>query len=193
MKKQRAKNKDFSTILHIGKRNVELLDKTILPHEEMKCVHLTDPTELTTFFNETIPDIIIIEYSELYEDFISYLSFIQRNCNAPIIITSNCKNCSLMVKGLKNGADNFLCEPFSEEILLEAIFEALRLRVLWREVHDLQELKRSFLGNIIGAAPSMQALYQTIENVCKTEATVFIVAEKNVIKEIKWLRRFARV
>jgi len=184
MNNKKDKNKAYSTILHIGERNVELLDESIRQHVELKCLHLSDPMELSSFLEEVIPDILIIEYSDIYEDFISYLSFIQRNCTAPIIITAPSDNCSIMVKGLKNGADNYICEPFSGDILLEAVFEALRLRVLWREVHDLQELKRSFLGNIIGAAPSMQILYRTIKNVCKTEATVFIVGASGTGKEL---------
>jgi two-component system repressor protein LuxO len=182
MKKQEKTN--TSIILHIGSRNGDIIDRSIDPHKELRCLHIEDYTELLSFLQEEVPDLLIIEYNPGNNDFISYLSLIQRNSSAPIIITAKCPQCNIMVQAIKNGADNFLPEPLLSETLMEAVFEALRLRVLWKEVHFLQESKRSFLGNIIGAAPSMQILYRTIENVCKTDATVFIVGASGTGKEL---------
>jgi two-component system repressor protein LuxO len=182
MKKQEKTN--TSIILHIGSRNGDIIDRSIDPHKELRCLHIEDYTELLSFLQEEVPDLLIIEYNPGHNDFISYLSLVQRNSSAPIIITAKCPQCNIMVQAIKNGADNFLPEPLLSETLMEAVFEALRLRVLWKEVHFLQESKRSFLGNIIGAAPSMQILYRTIENVCKTDATVFIVGASGTGKEL---------
>lgn len=178
------KHKQKSLILHIGKRNTQLLDKEMVSHSELQCHHLSRPSKLAPFLQENIPDIIILEYSDIFNDFISYVSFIQRNSEAPVIVTATHDDCHIMVKALRNGADNFICEPFSGETLMEAVFEALRMRVLWREVHDLRNENRSFMGNIIGVAPSMQILYRTIQNVCKTDATVFIVGPSGTGKEL---------
>jgi len=183
MMKKQSKNSS-STILHVGERNRNMIDSAVAPHNDLKCIHIEDYMELLSFLQEEVPDLLIIEYNRDQDDFISYLSLVQRNSSAPIIITAKCPQCNIMVQAIKNGADNFLPEPLSSETLMEAIFEALRLRVLWKEVHYLQESKRSFLGNIIGAAPSMQILYRTIENVCKTEATVFIVGASGTGKEL---------
>ena len=176
--------KQNSLILHVGNRITQLIDNEVLAHSELKCSHLSEPSKLAPFLKEHIPDVIILEYSDIFNDFISYVSFIQRNSEAPVIVTATHENCHIMVKALRNGADNFIFEPFSGEILMEAVFEALRMRVLWREVHDLHNEKRSFMGNIIGTAPSMQMLYQTIQNVCKTDATVFIVGQSGTGKEL---------
>lgn len=180
----KEKNKQTALVLHIGDRNSELLDKEIVSHPELEVYHLTNPSQLSHYLQENIPDIIILEYSAIFNDFISYISFLQRNSEAPVIVTATHENCNVMVKALRNGADNFICEPFTGEILLEAVFEALRMRVLWREVHDLHNEKRTFMGKIIGAAPSMQTLYRTIQNVCKTDATVFIVGNSGTGKEL---------
>ena len=177
-------DKIFSTILHIGDRNTVLLDSVVHNRDDLQSIHLEDPSLLSSILNEVIPDILLIEYNPSYEDFIAYVSFAQRNTSAPIIITAQCPNCSIMVKALKNGADNFLPEPLTEKKLLDALLEALRLRILWRQIHDSKEAKRSFLGNIIGASPAMQSLYQTIDNVCKTEARVFIVGGSGTGKEL---------
>lgn len=180
----KEKHNQSALVLHIGDRNSELIDKEIVSHPELEVSHLTNPSLLSHFLQENIPDIIILEYSDIFNDFISYISFLQRNCEAPVIITATYENCNVMVQALRNGADNFICEPFNGEILLESVFEALRMRVLWREVHDLHNEKRTFMGKIIGAAPSMQTLYRTIQNVCKTDATVFIVGSSGTGKEL---------
>ena len=182
MKKKTQKND--SIILHVGERNCTLIDTVLSKHENLRCIHVDKHSDLLSFLHESIPDLIIIEYSSEFEDFISYLSLIQRNCSAPIIITAKCPQCHIMVQTIKNGADNFLPEPLESDKLLEAILEALRLRILWEEVHALKEQKKSSLGNIIGTAPPMQALYRTIENVCKTDATVLIVGASGTGKEL---------
>ena len=182
MKKQT--NKNDSIILHVGGRNCDLIDTVISQHNNLSCIHVEDHRSLLSFLKESIPDLLIIEYSSEFEDFISYLSLIQRNCSAPIIITANGPQCHIMVQAIKNGADNFLPEPLTPDKLIEAILEALRLRILWEEVHAKKEQKKSSLGNIIGKAPSMQTLYRTIENVCKTDATVFIVGASGTGKEL---------
>jgi two-component system, repressor protein LuxO len=182
MKEEKYKQK--SLVLHIGTRNVQLLDNEMVSHSDIQCYHLTNPSKLAHFLQENIPDIIILEYSDFFNDFISYVSFIQRSSEAPLIVTAAHENCHIMVKALRNGADNFISEPFSGETLMEAVFEALRMRVLWREVHDLHNEKRTFMGHLIGAAPTMQILYRTIQNVCKTDATVFIVGQSGTGKEL---------
>ena len=182
MKKHTDKN--YSTLLHIGERNSNIIDAAIANHDDLHCIHISDHWKLLSFLQESVADIIIIEYNTKYEDFIAFLSLIQRNTSTPIIVTAKCPQCSIMVKAIKSGADNFLPEPLSEETFLESVFEALRLRVLWEEVHALHDAKRSSFGRIIGAAPPMQTLYRTIENVCKTDATVFIVGESGTGKEL---------
>ena len=179
-----AKKRQSALVLHIGERNSRIIDQQAVSHPDLEVYHLANPYLLANYLQEHIPDIIILEYSDVFNDFISYISFLQRNSEAPVILTSSHDHCNIMVQALRNGVDNFICEPFTGEILLEAIFEALRMRVLWREVHDLHNEKRTFMGKIIGAAPAMQTLYRTIQNVCKTDATVFIVGSSGTGKEL---------
>ncbi len=180
----KKKNKENALVLHIGDRNSEMIDKEMASHPKLECVHLSTPSGISAFLENSSPDIIIIEHSDKFDDFVSYISYVQRSTEAPIIVTSTAEHCSVMAGALRNGADNFLCEPLGAGVLVEAVFEALRLRVLWREVHDFHNEKRTFMGKIIGAAPSMQELYRTIQNVCKTDATVFIVGQSGTGKEL---------
>jgi DNA-binding NtrC family response regulator len=181
---EKETNYQNALVLHIGGRNTEIIDREMTLHPELECIHLSDQSEITAFLQQKIPDIVILEYDEAFNDFISYISFINRNSEAPVIVTAPQNHCQIMVKALRNGADNFIPEPFSGETLIVAVFEALRMRIVWREIHDLQNEKRTSMGRIIGAAPSMQSLYRTIQNVCKTNATVFIVGKSGTGKEL---------
>ncbi|MEI7475699.1 MAG: DNA-binding response regulator [bacterium] len=50
----------------------------------------------------------------------------------PIILTADSKNETLLVSGLKLGADDYICKPFNI-ITLNAKIEALLRRILWSE------------------------------------------------------------
>ena len=171
-------------ILYIGNRNFEIINKIIDARDDLSLEHLLDPSSVSTIITTKTPDLIILEFSNSFKDFLSYLSYLIRNTSSPVIITAPHENYKIMVKALRNGADNFLCEPYSTDYLIESIYEALRMRVLWKEIHSDEMNKRLFFGKIIGASPAMQALYKTITNISKTNATVFIVGESGTGKEL---------
>lgn len=178
------KTKQNAIILYIGNKYEDLVSDELDNHSALDFVQLTAPSNLTEFLLNTIPDVILLEYDESFNDFISYISFVKRSTEAPVIVLLPRLKCSFMVQIIKNGADNLICEPFTEEVLMEGVFEALKMRLLWREVHDLKNVQRTSMGRIIGSAPSMQILYNIIENVYKTDATVFIEGQSGTGKEL---------
>ena len=171
-------------LLYIGKRNLSSLRRSIKSHSDLILDELQVTSEIHTYLQAKSPDLIILEYSTEFQDFLSYLSFINRNTDAPVIVISSHEHYRIMVKALRNGADNFLCEPYTDELLIESIYEALRMRILWKEIHVNELHKMNFFGKIIGSSPPMQALYKTIMNISQTTATVFIVGESGTGKEL---------
>ena len=178
------KTKQNAIILYIGNKYEDFISDELDNHSELDLVQLATPSSLTEFLLNTIPDVILLEYNESFNDFISYISFVKRSSEAPVIVLVPHFECSYMVQIIKNGADNLICEPFTEEVLMDGVFEALKMRLLWREVHDLKNVQRTSMGRIIGSAPSMQILYNIIESVCKTDATVFIEGQSGTGKEL---------
>ncbi|NOY75251.1 MAG: sigma-54-dependent Fis family transcriptional regulator [Kiritimatiellaeota bacterium] len=173
-----------SLILHIGKRNVEILDDTFKNRLELECAHIADEKNVSAFLCEHNVDVVFLEYSEEISDFIALINFIKRTSSVPLIISSTFGHCGMIVKSLRNGADNFICEPLSNKKVLDVTLEALRLRVLWSEIHAFKNSNTSNFGEIIGASTAMQTLYATIRNVCKTDARVFIVGASGTGKEL---------
>jgi len=176
--------KTKALILYIGARHLQTIENSIINHSDLTLEILQTPSSIHAYLLEKTPDIIILEYNTEFHDFLSYLSFINRNTEAPVIVTASHENYRIMVKALRNGADNFLCEPYSHELFLESIYEALRMRILWKEIHITELQKMNFFGKIIGVSPPMQALYKTIMNISQTAATIFIVGESGTGKEL---------
>ncbi len=100
------------------------------------------------------------------------------------------------VEAVHLGADDYLSKPFEREALLLAIGRVLRTRRLEAENRRLREVPRDErrFGDLIGAAPAMQALYRRLEKVAATDATVLVTGESGTGKELvaRTLHRLGR-
>ena len=179
---ENSKNRSF--VLHVGDRNVSVVDEAVSRHPDLECRHLDEVAHLIPYIKEDLPDIILLESDDGTGDLVATVGYIQRNARIPVILISPPAACSVMVRALREGADNILCEPLEADNVSEAILEALRLRILWSEVHATQDTKRSSFGDIIGASPAMRTVYGIIQNVAGTAATVLISGASGTGKEL---------
>jgi two-component system response regulator PilR (NtrC family) len=87
---------------------------------------------------------------------------------------------------IKRGAADFVAKPFQFDELLHAITTAIEQRRLKDENAYLRrQLDERFgLGAMVGKSPSMRALYQTIETVAPTSATILVTGETGTGKEM---------
>lgn len=87
---------------------------------------------------------------------------------------------------IKRGAADFVAKPFQFDELLHVINNAREQRRLKDENAYLrQQLDQRFgIGAMVGKSPAMQALYQLIETVAGTTATVLITGETGTGKEM---------
>ena len=102
-----------------------------------------------------------------------------------ILITGNASVDSA-VEALRLGAYDYLTKPVDVP-RLRALLNGLRRTLeLKREVSSLRgELRQlGCFGPMVGTAPAMQEVYDLIERVAPTEATVFLVGESGTGKEL---------
>ncbi|MCU0645894.1 MAG: sigma-54 dependent transcriptional regulator, partial [bacterium] len=103
-----------------------------------------------------------------------------------VIILTAFGSIPLAVDAVKKGAYDYLSKPFDNEELLIIIRRALEHRRLTEEVSNLKKQlqeKYSFT-NIIGVSPKIQQVFEQINRVCATDATVLIQGESGTGKEL---------
>ncbi|ABK42866.1 two component, sigma54 specific, transcriptional regulator, Fis family [Magnetococcus marinus MC-1] len=101
-----------------------------------------------------------------------------------VIITAH-GSVDTAVEATRLGAFDYLEKPFSANRLLVTMGNALRQKNLSLEVQAYRDsFDRDHYHGFIGASPTMQALYQTIESAAPSSATIFITGESGTGKEV---------
>lgn len=90
------------------------------------------------------------------------------------------------VEAVRLGADDYLAKPFERQALLMAVDKVLASKRLRSENRRLTEAlgERDRLVDLVGGSPSMQRLYQRVEKLAGTEATVLLTGESGTGKEL---------
>jgi DNA-binding NtrC family response regulator len=90
------------------------------------------------------------------------------------------------VQAMQKGAEHYLTKPVQFDELLVVIDRALSRRRLVREAGELRSRlkERLSFGNIIGSSPAMQAVFDVIEQVAPSKASVLITGESGTGKEL---------
>jgi DNA-binding NtrC family response regulator len=111
-------------------------------------------------------------------------------CSVVLLITAY-GDVETAVKAVKEGATDFVLKPWQNEKLLATLASAVKLsrsqvKVKQLEVRQeqlIQALDHPF-EEMIGRSPAMAAVYQTIDKVAKTDASVLILGENGTGKEL---------
>jgi DNA-binding NtrC family response regulator len=120
-------------------------------------------------------------------DGLAFLGLIRRqNSQVPVVMMTAYGTVETAVEAMKTGATDFLLKPFSLDHLMQVIHKGLEMRALRDENRKLKaELGRRYeFDNIIGRSPAMQEIFDTVERVAPTRATVLLAGESGVGKDL---------
>jgi DNA-binding NtrC family response regulator len=132
-------------------------------------------------------DLVLTDLKLPKMDGLEFLALIRRqNAQVPVVIMTAFGSVETAVQSMKAGATDFLLKPFSLDHLMQVLEKALEVRALRDENRALkQELGRRYeFDNIIGRSPAMQEVFNTIERVAPTRATVLLAGESGVGKDL---------
>src|SRR5579871_6603219 len=103
-----------------------------------------------------------------------------------VIIMTGYASVETAVQALKQGAYDYITKPIDPDELSHLVSKALEHRRARREVvrlrENLQEVSAS--TDLIGKAPAMKKVFELIEMVAPTDATVLITGESGTGKEV---------
>ena len=108
------------------------------------------------------------------------------NADLPVIMITAFAEVDKAVAAMQSGAYSYLAKPFSNDELLVNIQKAIELYVLVQENTRLRsEIKgKSSFSGMVGKNPRMKQVYEMIEKVAPTPASVLISGESGTGKEL---------
>ena len=103
---------------------------------------------------------------------------------AMIVLTAH-GSVKTAVEAMQEGAADFILKPYTAARLRVTLDNALEKRELRQKLDVAQsQLGRGRFHGFVGASPTMQAIYRTIESVAPSRATVFVTGESGTGKEL---------
>jgi DNA-binding NtrC family response regulator len=116
---------------------------------------------------------------------------LQIDPSAVVVLITAYGDVQMAVRAIKEGAADFVVKPWENEKLLATLWSAMNLRQSKQEVNDLRSQQKVMMADInknfsdiIGQSPAMQKVYETIEQIAKTDANVLILGENGTGKEV---------
>jgi two-component system, NtrC family, response regulator HydG len=117
----------------------------------------------------------------------------ERDPDCPVMIATAFGSVETAVEAMRTGAFDFIQKPFAPEVVRLKVARALELRAE-RRARERAEAESAALrddvareyrfAEIVGETPLMRALFQTIEKVAPTDASVYIHGESGTGKEL---------
>ena len=105
---------------------------------------------------------------------------------AAVILMTGHATIRSAVDAMRGGAFDYITKPFEVDELLLGVERALAHRATLRENRELRRLvdTRTALGGLIGQSPAMRAVFDTVERLRESDATVLIRGESGTGKEL---------
>jgi two-component system response regulator AtoC len=180
---------------YLHMRHVLIVDDDINTREAL--VAITEAEGFTTAVAGSIqeakrqidyhrPDVILVDIKLPDGSGIDLFNSIEARESTEIILITGHASIETAVEALRLGAADYLTKPLNFRRLKALLSRIPRTVDLKVEIGVLRrELKRlGRFGQMLGAAPAMQKLYNHITRVAPTEATVLLLGESGTGKEL---------
>jgi DNA-binding NtrC family response regulator len=138
--------------------------------------------EAIAFLEQNSVDLVITDIKMPKISGLELLKYVKENVKGTeIMIITGYPSIKGAVEAVKNGAENYLVKPFTDEELLSAVSKMLE-KLANRRIVEAKPLHSSH--NIIGNSPGMQHVYRLIEKAAANKINVLILGESGTGKEL---------
>lgn len=117
--------------------------------------------------------------------------FIEADPDAYVVLNTAYGDISVAVQGMKEGAVDFITKPWEQEKLLTTISNIYELKrskkravKLAEHNHFLENEIENLTGDFVTASPQIGSILNTIKKVAPTDASIMILGENGVGKEV---------
>jgi two-component system response regulator HydG len=160
---------------------------TLLRDEGFEVAVAEDGLRALAHVQETAPDVLVTDLRMPGLDGIELLR--KSREIAPeliVVLVTAFAEVETAVRAMQQGAEHYLTKPIQIEELVLVIRRALDRRALRKEATELRTRLKGHLSfeNIIGSSPAMQEVFDVIEQVAPTKASVLITGESGTGKEL---------
>ena len=176
-----------SILIVDDEKNYLLILEDLLSEEGYQVVTAESAEKGLDIVAELDLDAVITDMKMPGMDGMALLQRIQlQNPDLPIIMMTAYGSVEKAVEAMRKGAFDYILKPFKNEVLKLTIRKAIDHYVLIRRnrylTRELQE--RYQFDNIIGKSAPMQRIYQLIEKVAPSKASILITGESGTGKEL---------
>ena len=133
------------------------------------------------------PHVVVTDLKMPGMDGIELVGKLRASENAiPVVVMTAFGDVSSAVDAMRAGAADYLTKPINFDELLVVLDRVLDNQRLVRETRQLRARVRDRVapGNMIGVAPPMQRVFEIVDQVAPSKATVLIVGESGTGKEL---------
>src|SRR5271165_2231830 len=160
---------------------------SLLRDEGFEVVLAEDGPSALARFQETGPDILVTDLKMPGMDGIELMRRVRElDQDVIAVLVTAYADVETAVRAMREGAEHYLTKPIQLDELLLVIHRALERRKLRTETTELRARLKDRLrfDNIVGNSPAIQEVFNVIEQVAPTKASVLITGESGTGKEL---------
>ena len=157
-----------------------------LQDQNVEITHVTTGNAAFSYLSDHTPQIILLDMNLPDMDGMDILKYISEvGLKCCVIVISGYGAVSRVVDAMRLGAFEYLQKPFDQARLVLTVRNAMERMYL----RQMVETYKSQFGiteyhGMLGSSQVMQSVYDTIDNVASSSATVFIAGESGTGKEL---------
>ncbi len=158
--------------------------RMILEYEDYGFVGASSGQEALALVQRDRPDLVLLDIKMPGMDGMEVLRKLRSlDDTLPVVMISGHGTTSTAVDAIKSGAIDFLDKPLSSERVIVTLQNVLKQQELRQENRELK-LTMESRYEIVGESPALRAVLEAVKRAAPTNATVMLLGESGVGKEL---------